>query len=273
MGKGHRMKVAAKKHAKKSLHDKQPKSKIQEPENLSKQLLEFGLKIKEIVGDGNCLFRSLADQHCGNQADHLHYRSRICEYIEQHTDRFAPFIYDEFDDNNASMEENLKTYVARMRGVSVFGGNMEIVACSQMLSASICIYQAGVKAYRVLPDVDQDSVSKLPMIQIAYHADQLHYSSVVPIEVNREKQVIKPQKIEDRQISEIEVKQEPEMPVQEEFPVKKDRRQMSKKERREAKKLAKQQKTANHSYVQDNESDELREAVAELDITNTGQMI
>ncbi len=51
----------------------------------STQLAVFGLKIKEVKGDGNCLFRTIADQMEGDENKHLEYRKQIvrlsCRYL------------------------------------------------------------------------------------------------------------------------------------------------------------------------------------------------
>jgi len=51
-------------------------------ENFQKQLLQFGLKIKIVKGDGNCLFRSFSDQLDGNENNHVKYRTLIV-FFEQ----------------------------------------------------------------------------------------------------------------------------------------------------------------------------------------------
>jgi hypothetical protein len=38
------------------------------------QLRQYGLKVVEMGGDGNCLFRSIADQLEGNEKLHRKYR-------------------------------------------------------------------------------------------------------------------------------------------------------------------------------------------------------
>ncbi len=45
------------------------------------QLADFGVAIKEVGGDGNCLFRSLADQVEGLEDRHATYRQRIVQFF------------------------------------------------------------------------------------------------------------------------------------------------------------------------------------------------
>jgi hypothetical protein len=55
------------------------------------QLEKIGLAIRDIVGDGNCLFRALADQLEGSESSHLIYRKNVCEYMRRNRDEFEPF--------------------------------------------------------------------------------------------------------------------------------------------------------------------------------------
>jgi OTU domain-containing protein 3 len=46
------------------------------------QLAQYGLKVVEMGGDGNCLFRTIADQLEGNEKVHSKYRQEAVTYIE-----------------------------------------------------------------------------------------------------------------------------------------------------------------------------------------------
>ena len=62
---------------------------------LNAQLRELGLYAAHTVGDGNCLFRALSDQLYGTPTYHLRLRADICNWIELHKERYAPFVEDE----------------------------------------------------------------------------------------------------------------------------------------------------------------------------------
>ena len=47
------------------------------------------------LGDGNCLFRALADQYYGSPSKHLELRGEICAWIAGNGERYAPFVDDE----------------------------------------------------------------------------------------------------------------------------------------------------------------------------------
>ena len=51
--------------------------------------------MKQIGGDGNCLFRSIADQLEGKQKNHEFYRKEAVKYIKDHPDDFASFVDDQ----------------------------------------------------------------------------------------------------------------------------------------------------------------------------------
>ena len=44
----------------------------------------LGLHAVEIVGDGNCLFRSFADQMTGDQTKHAIFRDEAVEFMRTH---------------------------------------------------------------------------------------------------------------------------------------------------------------------------------------------
>ncbi|CCG82188.1 Predicted protein [Taphrina deformans PYCC 5710] len=132
---------------------------------LEHELAAQGLYIKEITGDGNCLFRSLADQ-VGEPNSHAQIRHNVVHYLRQCKDEFSLFVEEDYD-----------KYLDRMFNDGVYGDNLEIVAYSRLKDKAIKIYQPGL-AYAVLPEgkTAQDYRSN-EMLHIAYHSYE-HYSSV-----------------------------------------------------------------------------------------------
>ena len=63
--------------------------------------------------DGNCLFRSIADQLEGNEKLHRKYRQEAVDFIEINKNDFAPFIED---------DETIDHYLADLCRDSVWGG-------------------------------------------------------------------------------------------------------------------------------------------------------
>jgi hypothetical protein len=62
---------------------------------LDEQLRALGLYAAPTLGDGNCLFRALADQLHGSPAGHAPLREQVCAWIARHEVLYAPFCDDE----------------------------------------------------------------------------------------------------------------------------------------------------------------------------------
>ncbi len=63
--------------------------------DLYAQLHTAGLRVLEIEGDGNCLFRSIADQLHGDDTQHADLRQQAVAYMRNNPDDFAPFVEDD----------------------------------------------------------------------------------------------------------------------------------------------------------------------------------
>eukprot|EP01127_Copromyxa_protea_P015192 TRINITY_DN4332_c0_g1_i1.p1 TRINITY_DN4332_c0_g1~~TRINITY_DN4332_c0_g1_i1.p1 ORF type:complete len:121 (-),score=16.31 TRINITY_DN4332_c0_g1_i1:60-422(-) len=59
------------------------------------QLEAIGLTIKDVAGDGNCLFRAMADQMTGDPSLHSSYRSGVCDFLAKNRQDYEPFIEDD----------------------------------------------------------------------------------------------------------------------------------------------------------------------------------
>lgn len=108
--------------------------------------------IRYMASDGNCLFRSLADQFYKDVELHSAVRSLVVQYISNHRDHFANFMED---------DESIDDYMDRMRFVGgciceilcipnteliyrdskEWGGHQEIYAASQLFATTITVYQ------------------------------------------------------------------------------------------------------------------------------------
>lgn len=88
-------------------------------------LLNQGYAIKEMIADGNCLFRSLADQlsyhhhdfgdgSTNNNSMHVVVRQDVCNYLSQHKEEFQHFLLMEDDDEDVF---NVDQYIEKMRTV------------------------------------------------------------------------------------------------------------------------------------------------------------
>jgi len=75
-----------------------------------KQLASLGLVLKDVKGDGNCLFRALGDQLNGDGQNHMEYRRVTVKYIRDNRDDFEPFMEEDmgkgFDDYTSQLEKD-----------------------------------------------------------------------------------------------------------------------------------------------------------------------
>ncbi|KAJ2814980.1 2-oxoglutarate dehydrogenase E1 component, partial [Coemansia furcata] len=136
---------------------------------LNRALKKSGLYCKDMAGDGNCLFRALADQTDGTSDTHLRHREAVCDYMCRHPDEFAPFL-----DETCSFDR----YADNMRRPGVFGGNMELVAFARNYRVDIKVYQLGGTVFVIsgAPASDPaEAFRSMPTVHIAYHSYE-HYS-------------------------------------------------------------------------------------------------
>ncbi|RDX46065.1 cysteine proteinase [Lentinus brumalis] len=102
---------------------------------LNAQLRELGLYAAHTIGDGNCLFRALSDQLYGTPTNHLKLRADICNWIEQHKERYAPFVED---------ERGLDHHLSCMRQQATYGGHLELSAFAHMTKRNVKVIQPGL---------------------------------------------------------------------------------------------------------------------------------
>ncbi|KAJ2553332.1 2-oxoglutarate dehydrogenase E1 component, partial [Coemansia sp. RSA 1933] len=134
-------------------------------------LKKSGLYCKDMDGDGNCLFRALADQVDGSADTHMRHRQSVCDYMERNPEEFAPFM----DESSP-----FGRYVYNMRNNGVYGGNMELVAFARNYLVDIKVYQMGGTVFVISgapANNPQEPARNLQTVHIAYHSYE-HYSSV-----------------------------------------------------------------------------------------------
>lgn len=145
-------------------------------------LKSIGLYATTIQGDGNCLFRSLADQLYGKDDLKLAMviRQSVVEYMKKHSGYFEIFYSSEWD-------ESWEAYIDRMSRSSVYGGNLELAAFASAYQLDVVVYQADLR-YVITPideskgekrvELEVDEGGERPeKVHIAYHTWE-HYSSV-----------------------------------------------------------------------------------------------
>lgn len=141
-----------------------------------KKLLPLGYFVREVTGDGNCFFRSIADQLEIEDVDHVEVRRRIVQHIIENRPNFEPFIEDDvpFD-----------RYVVEMAKNGTWGGNLELQACSMVFSVNVKIFQVDLPCWDV---VNWPPTAKT--LFLSYH-DGDHWNSVRPLATLTEKEATK----------------------------------------------------------------------------------
>jgi len=126
-----------------------------------------GYKIKKMGEDGNCLFRSVADQIFGDEDMHDQVRNDCMNYLSAERNHYSQFVTEDFEE-----------YIKRKRQNRVFGNNLEIQAMGEMYNRPIEIYtfkQDKLHVENIFHD--QYNTDNAP-IRLSYHNGN-HYNSVV----------------------------------------------------------------------------------------------
>ena len=130
-------------------------------------LAEYGFWIQQVAGDGNCLFRSFALQHCGDENRHSEYRKACCDYMTEHEDDFTSF----FDAEEDSCE-SFSDYVSNMRESSQWGSQLELSALCLCYNISAVVFQAAGVHYELGMAEPHQKV-----VLISFH-DEEHFNAV-----------------------------------------------------------------------------------------------
>ena len=113
-----------------------------------REFANFNFVVDEIIGDGNCLFRSLSQQRKASQKYHYIYRQEICDFIENNPDLFndmriyLPYLLTDanISTNNLTIDQMFNIYVNQMRKNSTYGDQACIEAFSTLKNVSIRIF-------------------------------------------------------------------------------------------------------------------------------------
>ena len=90
------------------------------------------LEVNTIVGDGNCLYRSIRLEICGTQNHHEQVRALIMDFMLENHTKFACYV-----------GEDVGEYVARNNlQLNTWGSDAEIYAAATLLQTTIVVYTA-----------------------------------------------------------------------------------------------------------------------------------
>ncbi|XP_019856308.1 PREDICTED: bromodomain-containing protein 4-like [Amphimedon queenslandica] len=132
---------------------------------IDQYLYEKGLKRKYIAKDGSCLFRAVSEQVWLVQAHHWTLRRQTAMYIKTRKDRFKSFLTEPVD-----------KYCFRLSNSSMWGGEMELVALSELLDRHIIVYSEE-KGQTKIREFNHSESSDKNSIKLAYTGSN-HYDGV-----------------------------------------------------------------------------------------------
>ncbi|XP_048375363.1 OTU domain-containing protein 3 [Sphaerodactylus townsendi] len=139
---------------------------------LAGQLQGLGLRLREVPGDGNCLFRALGDQLEGHSRNHLKYRQETVDYMIKQREDFEPFVEDDVP---------FEKHVSNLAQPGTFAGNDAIVAFARNNQVNVVIHQLNARLWQIR-GTDKSNAQEL---HIAYRYGE-HYDSVRKINDNSE---------------------------------------------------------------------------------------
>ena len=106
-------------------------------EKLAEQIRPLGLCLRKVSADGNCFFRSVADQLEGKPSNHPRFRAKACSYMAQHRESFEPFIV--IGEDGSSFDD----YLRNMSKDKEWAGQMELKAIAQSCNVHVVVHQLG----------------------------------------------------------------------------------------------------------------------------------
>ena len=117
--------------------------------------------------DGNCLFRSIAHQSPGIDKYYAMYGELAAAHIKSNESAFKGFVEEEFDGG-------FSIYLDRMAKHGVWGGHLELMALSAILSVKFCVLTETNETIQVNMNEDEEGIQ---ILNLVYHRSRLHYFS------------------------------------------------------------------------------------------------
>ena len=97
------------------------------------------LAIRDVRGDGNCLFRALALAVTGNEQNHMLVRQGVVAYMRQHRNSVKHYIIRESVGN--SLDEDFEAQMCEMENNGTWGTQAEIISAASMFQTNMHMYQ------------------------------------------------------------------------------------------------------------------------------------
>ncbi|EGT50570.1 hypothetical protein CAEBREN_18784 [Caenorhabditis brenneri] len=123
-----------------------------------------GFVIKEMEGDGACMFRAIAEQIYGDQEMHGQIRELCMNYMTTNKDHFEGFITEDYDN-----------YIMRKREENVHGNHVELQAISEMFARPV---ELAAPIDGAGPSNNADQMQQNPPLRLSYHRN-VHYNAIL----------------------------------------------------------------------------------------------
>ena len=147
------------------------KNKKQKKKDEIPWLKHTQFKLFEIGEDGNCLFRAISHQLYGTQEYHMIIRKRCCDYLQLERNYFEAFV------GNKEGNFTLSDYIRLMRKDREWGGNMELIALTELYRKTIEVYHSGPQPDHVF-GINYSEDEKEEPIRLHYRGRN-HYESLL----------------------------------------------------------------------------------------------
>lgn len=139
-------------------------SDFSDVQHFRSQLKGHGLVIRDVPGDGNCMFSAISDQLYGSTNRHFELRQQAVEYLSSHKNEICPFFTTE--------QSSLISDLARL---GTFGDHTSLFALAEIYQANIVVHWIGKQPRIVAQPVRFHKHGQ--QFHLAFHTYG-HYSSV-----------------------------------------------------------------------------------------------
>ena len=155
-------------------------------EKIKINLEKLDFFIKNMQGDGNCMFRAVSDQIYGNEEYHTIIREKCMKYLLIEKKFFSQFI--------EGGEKEFENYINMKSKSGVWGDDIELQAISEIYNRPIEIYCGLDKPLKTFHENinefnmkknDKKEITIISPIRISYHGNE-HYNSIIPRKNNIE---------------------------------------------------------------------------------------
>lgn len=131
------------------------------------RLSDYGLRAREIAGDGACQFRAVADQLFGDQELHGSVRERALAQLRSYKTKYEGF----------AVGESFEEYLNRMAEPATWGDNLSLQAIADVFDVEACLVTSFLE--RSFICISPCSGKPAQQIWLGFYAEY-HYTSLEP---------------------------------------------------------------------------------------------